>query len=179
MGKKTGDFRRPEPLSRDDEPVQKIRCPIHGFIHYSRNERRIIDHPIFRRLRAIRQLALTEYVYPGATHSRFEHSLGVMEVATRAFESLCSRHGASLQSHFRQHPYFRRQPLDRARQILRLAALLHDVGHAPFSHAVESLMHGEHGHEALSVKIIKCDELEGGRCGCSASVGNGIFGRRG
>src|SRR5688572_3162441 len=131
------EFRWPGPLKEDDQPTQKIRCPIHGFIHYSRNERKIIDHPLFRRLRAIRQLALTEYVYPGATHSRFEHSLGVMEVATRMFESLCARHGETLDRHFKRYPYFKENPPGRARQILRLAALLHDVGHAPFSHAAE------------------------------------------
>jgi hypothetical protein len=68
-------FRAPQFLGSDHEPTCRIRCPVHGFIHYSCSEREIIDHPLFRRLRYIRQLALTELVYPGATHSRFEHSL--------------------------------------------------------------------------------------------------------
>jgi HD superfamily phosphohydrolase len=76
-------------LSKKDEPIQRIRCPVHGFIRFSDNERKFIDHPLFQRLRNIRQLALACYVYPGALHSRFEHSLGVMELATRAFDSLC------------------------------------------------------------------------------------------
>jgi len=70
-------FRQPEFLPGENEPQHRVRCPIHGFIRYSPNERRIIDHPLVRRLRYIRQLALTEFVYPGATHTRFEHSLGV------------------------------------------------------------------------------------------------------
>ncbi|MCC5874937.1 MAG: HD domain-containing protein [Candidatus Sumerlaeia bacterium] len=156
------EFRRPGlNLDVGDQPTQKVRCPIHGFIHYSANERRIIDHPIFRRLRSIRQLALTEYVYPGATHTRFEHSLGVMEVVTRAFESLCSRHGATLEAHFRNYPYFKDgdHPLDRARQVLRLTALLHDTGHAPFSHAAESVIQKDGHHEELSIQAIKNDTI--------------------
>lgn len=80
-------------LSTDNNrPTQKIRCPVHGFIHYSKNERAFIDHPAFRRLKNVKQLALTYYVYPGAMHSRFEHSLGVMEMATRAFDALVAKH---------------------------------------------------------------------------------------
>ncbi|PHS14511.1 MAG: hypothetical protein COA78_05805 [Blastopirellula sp.] len=69
-------FRSPEFLGgKRHEPIHRIRCAVHGFIHYSDSEREIVDHPLFRRLRYIRQLALTELVYPGATHTRFEHSL--------------------------------------------------------------------------------------------------------
>lgn len=83
-------FRHPEflPGTEDNEPRFRLRCPVHGFIHYSRNERKIIDHRLFRRLRYIKQLALTDLLYPGATHTRFEHSLGVMHAATQAFDQL-------------------------------------------------------------------------------------------
>jgi len=94
--------RQPQFLTAQDEPQHRIRCPIHGFIHFSENERYIIDHPLFRRLRYIRQLALTEFVYPGATHTRFEHSLGVMEVATQAFDSLAAKQGALLENLFKK-----------------------------------------------------------------------------
>lgn len=157
----TKEYRRPEPLTENDRPTQKIRCPILGFIHYSANEREIIDHPAFQRLRRIRQLALTEYVYPGATHSRFSHSLGVMEFATRAFDSICAKRGATLEKHFHEYPYFKEKPLDKARQVLRLAALLHDTGHAPFSHAAESIIQEDENHESLSVRIIKHETLTG------------------
>jgi uncharacterized protein len=75
-------------LNDRDRPTELVRCPVHGFIHYSQNEKEIINHRTFQRLRNIRQLALTHYLYPGATHSRFEHSLGVMEMATRALDSI-------------------------------------------------------------------------------------------
>ena len=75
-------------LTANDNPTQIVRCPVHGFIRFSRNERRIIDHEVFQRLRRIRQLALTVLVYPGAVHTRFEHSFGVMDLAGRAFESV-------------------------------------------------------------------------------------------
>ena len=69
----------------------EIRDPIHGFIELDDWERDIVNHPVFQRLRRIRQLGLTDMVYPGATHSRFEHSLGVMHVATRMFEAIVDR----------------------------------------------------------------------------------------
>jgi uncharacterized protein len=122
-------FRQPDFIDEDgDVPGERVRCPVHGFIRYSKNERRIIDHPLFRRLRLIRQLALTEYVYPGATHTRFEHSLGVMEVATRAFDALAVRHGQRMEAIFSKVAGFETGTLALARQYLRLAALLHDVG---------------------------------------------------
>ena len=64
----------------------EIRDPIHTFIRVSSDERKVIDSPAFQRLRDIHQLALTYLVYPAATHRRFEHSLGVMELAGRVFD---------------------------------------------------------------------------------------------
>lgn len=137
----------PQFLTDKDEPARRIRCPVHGFIRFSANECRIIDHRLFRRLRYIRQLALTEYVYPGATHTRFEHSLGVMEVATRAFDSLAAKHGELMKDTFSGVTEFRSEPMKMARQYLRLAALLHDIGHASFSHAAEHVVDPNSGHE--------------------------------
>lgn len=157
------EFRSPQYLNPEkDDPVQRIRCPIHGFIHYSANEQKIIDHPYFRRLRHIRQLALTEYVYPGATHSRFEHSLGVMEVATRAFDSLASRHGATMEDKFKELPDFKDDTMAKARQVVRLAALMHDIGHAPFSHVAEGYLKKLLGmeHEDIAVEILNKDHLQ-------------------
>jgi HD superfamily phosphohydrolase len=68
-------------------PTYEIRDPIHGFITVDEWEREIINSPIFQRLRRIRQLGWTEMVYPGANHTRFEHSLGVMHTATRMFDA--------------------------------------------------------------------------------------------
>lgn len=115
------------------EKSYEFRDPVHGFITLSGWERDIVNHPAFQRLRRIKQLAWTEMVYPGASHTRFEHSLGVMHVASMLFDSLCAKQSDLLKTLGYDKP-------DRQRQLIRLAALLHDIGHAPFSHAVEELL---------------------------------------
>jgi HD superfamily phosphohydrolase len=141
-------------LSSKDEPTEYVRCPVHGFIHYSPNEREIIDHRAFQRLREIRQLALCLYVYPGATHTRFEHSLGVMEMATRAFEIVALKHREQIVEELSEIPELREGTLAKSRQVLRLLALLHDVGHPAFSHATEDALPAKK-HEAVSVYVIR------------------------
>src|ERR1700761_5000733 len=121
----------------------EIRCPIHGFVQLNEWERRIIDHPVFQRLRRIRQLAWTDMVYPGAMHTRFEHSLGVMHVATQLYDAIAERSGAILKGDLAYND----DGLRTDRILVRLTALLHDVGHAPFSHAAEDLLPlHEEGH---------------------------------
>jgi len=139
-----------------DDPTEVVRCPVHGFIRYSRNERAIIDDPVFQRLRHIRQLAMGHLVYPGAMHSRFEHSLGVMELVTQAFDALLREksHRETLEKELRTIPELHENTLAAARQIARLLALLHDVGHPPFSHAGESTMPCQK-HEEVSVYVIR------------------------
>ena len=154
-------FKGPEFLTRADSPVHRIRCPIHGFIHFSENERKVIDHWLFQRLRLIRQLALTEYVYPGATHTRFEHSFGAMEVATRFFDAINLRRGEIIEDKIKDLPEFHEKPLDKARQVVRLAALLHDIGHICFSHASEHVLLKGGNHETLTVDILKEKDLLG------------------
>lgn len=114
----------------------EIRDPIHGFIVLNEWERDIVDHWVFQRLRRIRQLGMTDMVYPGAMHTRFEHSLGVMHVATQMFDRIATRRKEFL---FKELNYDN-AGLSRDRVLVRIAALLHDVGHAPFSHAGEGLM---------------------------------------
>ena len=130
----------------------EIRDPVHGFVHLTDAERLIIDSQPFQRLRNIRQLGMSYYVYPGATHTRFEHSIGAMYVADQMFNVLERKYGR----------YFNRillitedEPQRRLRKTLRLAALLHDIGHAPFSHATESLFPSSISHEEMGVEIIK------------------------
>jgi HD superfamily phosphohydrolase len=150
----TPAFRQPEYLTSADHPRHRIRCPIHGSIRFSENERQIIDHRLFRRLRWIRQLALTELVYPGATHTRFEHSLGVMEVATRIFDALARSRGDVMESTFTTVGQLTDRPLAKARQLVRLAALLHDTGHCCFSHAAEEVIQQDSSLESLTVQIL-------------------------
>jgi uncharacterized protein len=133
-----------------------IRDPIHGFVKLSPWEQDVVDHAVFQRLRHIRQLALTEMVYPAACHARFEHSLGVMQVATMMFDQLRPQ----LETSTELQPRFTKDELDRSRVIVRLAALLHDVGHCPFSHAGEDVMPTnakgkKYKHEDYSAALIR------------------------
>jgi uncharacterized protein len=116
------------------KPIE-IRCPIYGFIALDAWEHEIIAQPAFQRLRRIRQLAWTDHVYPGAMHTRFEHSLGVMHMATLLYDGIVERSWKILQD----EQGYDESGKHRYRKLVRLAALLHDVGHAPFSHAVEDL----------------------------------------
>lgn len=146
---------------RDD----KFRDPIHGFIEVRPLEEEIIDSAPFQRLRNIKQLALTSYIYHGAEHTRFGHSIGVMHLATKAFRSAVSKE---------RYQFDQGEENDKCikwlEQILRLIALTHDLGHAPFSHAAEGLFPEKpaktaggkkkyYKHEDLTEKIIKDSEI--------------------
>ena len=136
----------------------EIRDPIHTFIRFDADERKIIDSRPFQRLRHIHQLALTYLVYPGATHRRFEHSLGVMEVASRIYDVVTSPeniHDEAIRSIL---PRPEQYEWHYWRRVLRMAALCHDLGHLPFSHAAEKqLLPKGWNHELLSMEII-CDK---------------------
>ncbi len=135
----------------------EFRCPVHGFITLNDWERVIISQPAFQRLRRIRQLAWTEEVYPGAMHTRFEHSLGVMHTATLLFDSITQNSKSVLESSLSYDEH----SLSRQRHMVRLAALLHDTGHSPFSHAAEELFPAmdDNGrkcsHEEYSAAIVR------------------------
>lgn len=119
----------------DEGRKYEFRCPVHGFIQVDAWERDIIAQPAFQRLRRIRQLAWTDYIYPGAMHTRFEHSLGVMHIATRLFDAIRERSKDVLTKDLS----YNEDGLRRSRRLVRFTALLHDVGHGPFSHASEEL----------------------------------------
>lgn len=137
------------------ERPHEMRDPIHGFIKLSKKEKKLIDTQVFQRLRRIRQLAMTFLVYPGAVHTRFDHSIGVMHVAGRICTKLQELNSTKI-CH---------EDIDR----VRLAALLHDVGHGPFSHVSEHLLKKyapadadtgqvlEKIHEKITVDIIRSD----------------------
>ena len=82
----------------DPHRTFEVRCPVYGFISLNDWEREIISQPAFQRLRRIRQLGWTDYVYPGAMHTRFEHSLGVMHMATLLYEGITERSAELLKS---------------------------------------------------------------------------------
>lgn len=137
----------------ENKPSQRIRCPVHGMIEYSRNERKIIDHPVFQRLRNVRQLAMEYLVYPGAVHTRFEHCLGVMELVTQMYDHLVRKHRNEIEEELKPIPEFAEDTVAKARQVLRLVGLLHDIGHPAFAHAGESAIPGG-DHEKVSVYAI-------------------------
>lgn len=117
-----------------------------------------MDSAPFQRLRHIHQLALTSQVYPGATHRRFEHSLGVMELASRIFDVVCDP--TNLSDAGRAVVPDDPDELGYWRRTLRAAALFHDVGHLPFSHAAEHLLPSGFGnHEQFSFEHILSDEM--------------------
>jgi len=123
----------------------EIKDPIYGYIYITEAEKKIIDSYPFQRLRRIRQLAGAEYVYPGANHTRFEHSLGVMYLAGLLVEN----------------PQLSQILSEDEAQMIRIAALLHDVGHGPFSHIFEHILIKFLGktHEDMTFWIITKSEL--------------------
>jgi len=138
----------------------EIRDPLYAFIRFSADERKIIDSRPFQRLRNIHQLAMTFLVYPGATHTRFEHSLGVMELAGRVFDTI-TRPDA-IQKEIRELIPELEDSSKKLywRSVLRIAALCHDLGHLPFSHAAEKeLLPDGWDHERLTMEIIKSQEM--------------------
>ena len=140
--------------------IHEIRDPIHNFITLNNDERTILNSRPVQRLRSIHQLALTYQVYPGASHKRFEHSLGVMELATRTFNVVTN--SQNITDKVREHfPELKdRKALDYWRQVLRYAALCHDIGHLPFSHAAEDkLLKSNTKHEHFTMDLIKNGEI--------------------
>lgn len=136
--------------------IEVIRDPIHGFIKLSDIEKSLIDTIPFQRLRNIKQLALTNYVYPAAEHSRFSHCIGVMEFTSKIFDVLVQKDKKKLKSELA----WSEDDFVRNRQLIRLAALLHDLGHAPFSHASEDLIEDGMDHEQFTPKIIRSNLIQ-------------------
>ena len=136
--------------------IFEIRCPVHGFVPINAWERDIISQAAFQRLRRIRQLAWTDEVYPGAMHTRFEHSLGVMHTTSLLYDAIWRNGREVLENELQYNDAGQK----RYRQFVRLAALLHDVGHCPFSHAAEELFPDKPNgkkfvHEEYSAEIIR------------------------
>lgn len=115
-----------------------IKDPLYGYVRITAHEKLVIDAEPVQRLRRIKQLAGAQYVYPAANHTRFEHSLGTMHLAGAIAENL---------------PLITEE-LERSK--VRLAALLHDVGHGPLSHLFEPLLlkYAGKNHEDMSLRII-------------------------
>ena len=123
----------------------EIRDVIHGTIELNNSETAIIDSPFFQRLRNIKQLGFAENSYPGATHNRYIHSLGATHTAGMAFDYIFKNKASPIARSPKTY--------DRFRQALRVAAMLHDVGHGPLSHTTEFAMPQV---EKLGLKSMAC-----------------------
>ncbi len=127
----------------------EIRDPIHGSIYLNDGEEAIIESVEFQRLREIKQLGFSEFSFPGATHNRFLHSIGVSYVSGLVFDSI-----------FRAYPFQSQQTKIRLRQTVKLAALLHDIGHGPLSHTTEQVMPAL---KNLNIKIYQDQNIDQNR----------------
>lgn len=137
-----------------------INDPVYGFITI-RSELifDIIDHPYFQRLRRIKQLGLTDLIYPGAHHTRFHHAIGAMHLMTGALENLRNKDVAISDSEF---------------EAAQIAILLHDIGHGPFSHALEFSLLEQINHEEISKLIImELNKNYNGRLAMALEIFNG------
>jgi len=138
-----------------------FRDPIHDLISLGPDDQwvlKLIDTKEFQRLRRIRQLGLAHYVYPGAEHTRFTHSLGVFNFARRIIDKLVERHGKKSEIG---------KELSSKSASIKAAALLHDIGHGPFSHLFERVFKREDGilpsHEGRSCQILRHRDTEVGQ----------------
>lgn len=138
--------------------IHEIRDPIHVFIRLDSDEREVLNSRPYQRLRHIHQLGLTYLLYPGATHRRFEHCLGVMELSSRVYDKVTDPNNIHHDSIKEILP--KQHLIGYWRCVLRMAALCHDLGHFPFSHAAESLVEDDLDHEDLTKEIILSDEMK-------------------
>ena len=118
-----------------------INDPIYGFINIPFDLIwQLIEHPFFQRLRRISQLGLSSLVYPGANHSRFHHAIGAMHLMNQAINTLKTKgHSITKQEH----------------EASLVAILLHDIGHGPFSHALENSIVNNLSHETISLLFMQ------------------------
>ncbi len=140
------------------QPKRKIiNDPVYGFITISRQlVFDIIAHPYYQRLRRIQQMALANYVYPGAVHTRFHHSIGAYHLMCQAISELCNK-GIDI--------------TEEESEAAKAAILLHDIGHGPYSHALENVLIPSASHEEIGLQIMhKMNEDLGGRLSLAIDI---------
>lgn len=151
VAKKSSHVLKNVPKRKQGEKTILVMDPIHNFIDISEYPviKEIIETPYFQRLRRLHQLGMTSSVYPNATHSRFAHSIGVMHTFFILFDAIM------------QKSKIEETIIEQLRPVGAVAALLHDIGHGPFSHASEHILEkGKFDHEAMTRDIIKKTIIE-------------------
>ncbi len=139
-----------------------INDPVHGFIHVDSDiQFQLIEHPYFQRLRRIRQLGMTNLVYPGTNHTRFQHALGALHLMDSAIQVIRAKgHDIS--------------PAEE--EAVKIAILLHDIGHGPFSHTLELSLIKDLGHEDISKLFMeKLNEHFNGQLSLAIQVFNDAY----
>lgn len=139
-----------------------INDPVYGFISIPTPLLfQLIEHPYFQRLRRIKQLGMTHLVYPGAMHTRFQHSLGAMHLMSEAMACLSDK-GHDITEH--------------EKESVMIAILLHDIGHGPFSHALEHSIVENIQHEEISLQFLKkLNEEFDGRLSTAIEIFTGTY----
>lgn len=142
-----------------------INDPVYGFISIPTElVFDLIEHPYFQRLRYIKQLGMTHLVYPGALHTRFHHALGAMHLMSMAVETLCNK-GHSITAE--------------EQEAVTIAILLHDIGHGPFSHALEKSIVQGITHEDISELLMdRLNQTFGGRLTMAIEIFNNTYPKR-
>lgn len=142
-----------------------ISDPVHKWISFTSAEKNLIDSPLFQRLRHIKQMTLNNMVFPGANNTRFDHSIGVAHIATI--------YAKTLQSKYPNLEILN----DTWVQNVRIAGLLHDIAHGPFSHAYDDFVYSkmynsEKGHDEHRMKIISLTSMQDLIWGTGAEIDN-------
>jgi HD superfamily phosphohydrolase len=134
------------PSSSTDAPpqMQELFLPVHGHVNLFAEEVAVIDHPSFQRLRRVRQLGFAHIVFPGGVHTRFEHSIGAVHVAQFMINHV--------NSNFNKYEpvvsdWHKIKIDDHVARLIRLGALLHDIGHLPFGHTLEDELNHLRSHD--------------------------------
>lgn len=143
--------------SSSTHKLKIINDPVYGFIKIPFEiVFELIEHPLFQRLRRIRQLGLTHFVYPGANHTRFQHAIGAMHLMGLAIGEIRAKgHEITPQE----------------AEAVTIAILLHDIGHGPFSHSLEHSLIREHSHEQISLMYMEqLNETFGGKLNLAMEI---------